>query len=259
MCLRKSVNHISYNYKIQIAYDGTRYQGWQLLGGESRATTIQGILTDFISEYCNEPVNLIGAGRTDAAVHATGQVANFYTTKDLEEGLLTQWNQNLPSDIQIVSLEKVPDKFHSRYDAIGKQYQYQIYCKGKPTPFLRNHCLAVDENLDLKAMREAASLLVGKHDFAGFASPMSDGRTTIKTITGIRLIENDNLLTIVYEGDGFLYHMLRIITGTLIEVGQHIRSVDSIKEVLRTLDRRLAGPTVDGKGLILTKVYYKNM
>ena len=248
-----------YNYKLVIAYDGTRYQGWQQLGGDKRKSTIQGILSDLLSEYCKEPINLIGAGRTDAKVHAKGQVANFYTTMKLDEEVLLAWNQSLPSDIQIISLKMVPEAFHSRYSAIAKQYQYQIYCKEKPTPFLRNHCLVLEGTLDIKAMREASKILLGNHDFAGFASQMSDGRSTRKTITKIDFITDGNLLTIVYEGDGFLYHMIRILTGTLIEIGLHKRSMESLEMILKTGDRSLAGPTVEGKGLFLTKVTYKNI
>ncbi len=248
-----------YNYKLEIAYDGTRYQGWQQLGGASRNNTIQGILTDLFTEYCKENINLIGVGRTDAKVHAKSYVANFHTTKKLDEKIILQWNKSLPPDLQILSLKRVSETFHSRYSAIGKQYQYQIYCMDKVPPFIRNHCLSLEESLDIKAMEEAAKILIGRHDFAGFASQMSDGRSTVKTVTDIQIMKQGHLVTIVYEGDGFLYHMLRIVTGTLIEVGLHKRTADSLKEILKTGNRSLAGPTVDGKGLCLTKIYYKNI
>lgn len=246
----------TYNYKLEIAYDGTRYQGWQQLGKERVSGTIQGILTEVLATYLKEPVKLIGAGRTDAKVHAKGQVANFHTTKKLDEKVLLEWNQSLPPDIQILSLLQVPEQFHSRYMATGKQYEYQIYCGDKPAPFLRNHCLTLKEHLDIEAMQEAARILEGRHDFMGFASHMSDGRSTVKTIKAITITEKGPLVTIVYEGDGFLYHMLRIITGTLIEIGLHKREKESLIEILSRKDRTLAGPTVEGKGLCLTKIYY---
>lgn len=247
---------MTYNYKLEIAYDGTKYQGWQQLGGESQGVTIQGQVTEVLTGYLREPIKLIGAGRTDAKVHAKGQVANFHTTKKLEQKALLEWNQSLPADIQILSLTQVPEQFHSRYMATGKQYEYQIYCEDKPTPFLRNHCLALNEKLDIVKMQEAARILEGRHDFAGFASQMSDGRSTVKTITDITITKKGPLVTIIYEGDGFLYHMLRIITGTLIEVGLNKRNKESLKEILKAGDRSLAGPTVDGKGLCLRKIYY---
>ena len=254
--MKASEEKRNYNYKLEIAYDGTRYQGWQQLGGDSRNRTIQGILTDFLEAYCMESINLIGAGRTDAKVHARGQVANFHTSVRIEEKILLQWNQSLPPDIQILSIKRVPEVFHSRYSAIGKRYRYQIYCMEKPSPFLRNYCLALEESLDIQAMKEASEVLIGKHDFAGFASQMHDGRTTFKTIKEIQIMKEGNLITIEYEGDGFLYHMLRIVTGTLIETGLHKRTPESLKEILRTGDRSLAGPTVEAKGLSLLKIYY---
>ncbi len=249
----------TFNYRIEIAYQGTHYQGWQMLGGGNRGNTIQGILVELLSETCGEAIHLIGAGRTDANVHAKGQVANFYTSHCCTEDMLLQWNRKLPHDIQILSIKQVPMDFHSRYSAVAKQYEYQIYCEGKPSPFVRNTCLAVEGSLDIDAMRQAAELLIGTHDFAGFASQMSDGRSTIKTISHISIHKQGQLLTITYEGDGFLYHMLRIITGTLVEIGCHKRDKDSIIEVLKTKKRSLAGPTVDGKGLCLVKIYYKNI
>ncbi len=257
--MRTRESKIDYNYKLEIAYEGTHYQGWQQLGGDSRNNTIQGILANVLTAYCKEPINLIGAGRTDSGVHALGQVANFRTTKVLEQKVLLQWNQNLPPDIQILSLKRMPEDFHSRYSAIGKQYRYQIYCGGKVSPFLRNQCIFMEENLDISRMQKAARILIGRHDFAGFASQMRDGRPTVKTISEIRFSQQDNLVTIIYEGDGFLYHMLRIVTGTLIEVGLHKRSLESLRTILETRDRSLAGPTIAAKGLCLTKIYYKNM
>ena len=250
---------LDYNYKIEIAYDGSKYQGWQQLGGEHRKNTIQGILADVLSDFCKESVNLIGASRTDAKVHAKGQVANFHTNRKLQKEDILSFNQSLPPDIQVLSLKKVPKEFHSRYSALGKQYQYQIYCKDKPTPFLRHQCLFLEGELDISAMREASKVLIGKYDFAGFASQMNDKRSTVKTITEIEITKQENLIIITYEGEGFLYHMLRIITGTLIEIGLHKRTLESLKEIIRTGNRSLAGPTVEGKGLCLTKIYYKNI
>ena len=246
----------SYNYKIEIAYQGTCYLGWQQLGGEERSNTIQGILNALLSDICGEKVHLIGASRTDANVHALGQVANFHTSHKCTEDMLPAWNRGLPADIQILSLEQVSKDFHSRYAAVAKQYEYQIYCEGKPSPFKRNTCLEVNDSLNIDAMRKAAILLTGTHDFAGFASQMPDGRSTIKTISSIGMEKQGQLLTITYEGDGFLYHMIRILTGTLIEIGLHKREANSIREIFDSRDRRLAGPTIDGKGLCLKKVYY---
>lgn len=245
------------NIKLTIKYNGTRYQGWQRLGGEDSALTIQGILEEKAGELLGEKVALIGSGRTDAGVHAYGQVANFHTKKKIDcHAFLSEMNQRLPRDIQIVLAEPVSEEFHSRYSAVSKTYEYHIAAGDTPNVFARETSLLITEPLDLAAMRKAATFLVGTHDYAGFASKMPDKRPTVKTISDIQIRKEDTLLIITYEGDGFLYNMVRIMTGTLLEVGVGKRSPESIQEVLRTKNRQLAGKTVEGKGLFLSKAVY---
>lgn len=245
------------NIKLIIAYDGIRYKGWQRLGGDESSYSIQKILEGKLSELLGEEIEITGASRTDAFVSAYGQVANFKTssTYDIEK-LRADMNVRLPQDIQIRQVEEVSLSFHSRYDATGKLYEYCIELTDKPDVFHRTHRLAVGSNLNIDQMTRAAKLLEGCHDFKGYSSTMKDHRATIKTIESIQIIQEGQVVTIQIRGDGFLYNMIRIIVGTLIEVGKHKRTIESVAEVLERGERELAGPTVIGNGLILKEVFY---
>lgn len=245
------------NIKLIIKYNGTRYQGWQRLGNEQKASSIQGILEEAAGSIIGEKVTLTGSGRTDAGVHAYGQVANFHTKKAVDcSRLRTELNQVLPKDIQIVEACEVASSFHSRYSAVSKCYEYHIETGPYQSVFSRETSLHVKGSLDLAAMRKGASYLTGTHDFAGFSSKMPDGRGTVKTISKVEIIKEQNQILLRYEGDGFLYNMVRIMTGTLLEIGLGQRSPESILEVFSTKNRQLAGMTVEGKGLFLAKVVY---
>ena len=245
------------NIKMRIAYEGTRYLGWQRLGKGSEEKSIQGILESVLSEVAESEVRLIGSGRTDAGVHALGQVANCQIPKAYPlEKLLKETNRRLPEDIQIVQLEEVDPAVHSRFDAKEKVYEYRIDVRAVPNVFTRTLCLPVQVPLDVANMKAAARFLEGTHDFSGYASAMPDGRGTIKTVKRIDFLEREGELCLRFTGDGFLYNMVRIMVGTLLEVGKGTRSVESVKIPLLTRNRQDAGPTISGIGLFLSNVVY---
>ncbi|MDO5519214.1 MAG: tRNA pseudouridine(38-40) synthase TruA [bacterium] len=247
----------TYNVKMSVMYDGSRFQGWQRLGNGKENETIQGILERCISDILEEEVMVIGSGRTDAGVHAYGQVANVHITKELDlNEFQNQINQSLPKEIQVYGLEYVANQFHSRYDATSKYYEYHIGIGEVESPFYRKQRLYVREELNLDLMRKAAEYLCGTHDFTGFSSTMKDGRNTVKTIYEIEIMKEKDQIIISYHGDGFLYNMVRILTGTLLEIGQGDRTPESILTIFEKGDRQYAGKTVEGKGLFLKKVVY---
>lgn len=244
------------NIKLIIAYEGTKYQGWQRLKGKEDQT-IQGILEQVLSDLLEETITIIGSGRTDACVHACGQVANFHTKKEIEiASLRARMNQRLPADIQVIELQKVEDSFHSRFDAKSKIYEYHIETDEKADVFTRTMVYVCQESLDRGLLREAAKLLEGTHDFVGFSSKMVDGRNTIKTIYQIEVIEQGSKLILRFHGDGFLYHMIRIMVGTLLEIAAGKKPLSTISEVFRTKNRQYAGKTIGANGLKLYKIVY---
>lgn len=245
------------NYKIIVQYDGTRYSGWQVQ--KNADDTIQGILEQSISKIANCPIDIVGSGRTDAGVHAIGQVANFHMNpfKGSDEELLDMINANLPSDIAVVALEKVDGRFHARYNAISKTYRYRIHTSNIANVFERRFAYYyLDKKLDVTRMLEAAKLLEGTHDFKSFCSNKHMKKSSVRTISEIKITQNDQEIVIDYTGDGFLQNMIRIITGTLIEVGNGSKEVNDILEILEGENRKLAGYTVPPQGLCLMKVEY---
>lgn len=247
------------NLKLTLMYDGGNYQGWQRLNMNSN--TIQGVLETIVSKEFGESIKIIGSGRTDVGVHALGQVANFQITdKALEnlscEQIKQKLNQILPEDIKIIMLENVSNEFHSRYDAISKTYEYHIEMGERTSVFQRKYVAHIGKHLDLERMRQACQLLKGTHDFKGFSSPMLDGRNTIKTIQEVTIEARNNHIVISINADGFLYHMVRIIVGTLVEIGKNERECKTIREIFETKDRQLAGYTIESQGLFLKNVSY---
>ena len=224
-------------YKLTIAYDGTRYQGWQRQVNTDR--TIQGILERAISEQAGYPVEIDGSGRTDAGVHASGQTASVV----------------LREDIRILEADLVKSGFHARKSAVGKVYEYRIDTGTKPDVFQRRYCFHFPHELDLDIMRRAAEKLKGTHEFAGYTDK-KDEKSTKRTIYDIIVSGQGSGVTIRYEGTGFLYHMVRILTGTLLEAGLHQRTVESVAEVLLTKDRGQAGFLAPARGLFLREVHY---
>ena len=249
------------NYKLNIQYDGHKYNGWQKQGNTD--STIQGILEDTISKYLSAfdsqsiPIELNGSGRTDAGVHADGQVANFKTNIEIStDDFITNINDNLPKDIRVFGVEKVDINFHARLSATGKFYSYYIDNGDVASVFNKNYNLRVEAPLNLDAMRMAASFLEGEHNFISFCAKTDLKKTTVRTIYDIKITSNNGLVRICYHGNGFLYNMVRILTGTLIEIGLGKMSPGYIIEILAQKDRGLAGPTVSGNALFLDKVEY---
>lgn len=243
------------NYKITIQYDGSRYKGWQVQNFTDM--TIQGKLQSVLSEMTGQPVEVIGSGRTDAGVHALGQVANFHVPKHFsKEEILEYLNQYLPMDIAVTGIEEVDERFHARFNATSKTYVYRIHRSSIPNVFERKYMYTYTEPLDINAMREAAKLMIGTHDFMSFCGNKKMKKSTVRTVTNIEIVEKDNEIQISYSGDGFLQTMIRIMTGTLLEVGNGTKQVADIPMIFEGKERQLAGYTVPSEGLILKSVSY---
>lgn len=237
--------------KLVVAYDGTAYHGWQL---QKNGNTIEAELNKHLSELLQEEIQVIGASRTDSGVHALCNVAVFDTnTRMPAEKISYALNQRLPEDIRIQKSCQVADDFHPRKCKSVKTYEYKIY-RGEfpmPTERLYAHFMYVPLNVEL--MREAAAYLEGKHDFKSFCSIDSQAESTIRTIYKVDIIEDDNLLKIRISGNGFLYNMVRILVGTLIEFGKGKYPTEHMPEIIEGCDRQLAGPTMPAKGLMLIR------
>lgn len=242
-------------YKLTIVYDGSRYQGWQRQ--QTTRNTIQGILEHTISEIIGYNVEIDGSGRTDSGVHAKGQTASVSFSGRVDE---TQFriklNSLLPEDIQVSKLELVKNGFHARYSAVGKRYEYVIDTREKPDVFTRRYCYHFPRTINVDAMKNMAEKLKGTHDFAGFTDK-KDEMSTIRTIYDIIIEKQDNKIRIEYYGTGFLYHMVRILTGTLLEAGIGERSPDTAGELFEGRERKEAGFLAPARGLFLKEVYYK--
>lgn len=252
------------NIKMIISYDGTRYLGWQRLSGKQKKRSIQGYLEDVLEQVVGCNIRLCGSGRTDAGVHALGQVANFLVPSALfhYDTVLQchHWkrvcNQYLPEDIKIQTMEEVPLDFHSRYSAFRKTYEYRIETGGRPSVFQRKYALWFPEKLDIENMRQAAACMVGTHDFAAFSTGGKERKDTVRTIYTLDVSKQEQQILISVCGDGFLYNMVRIIVGTLLMVGKGEGSCAQVLAALESRDRQLAGETVSSVGLFLRKVDY---
>lgn len=243
------------NIRLLLQYDGTRYQGWQRQ--ESSENTIQGKLERLLSQMCGEPIEVLGSGRTDAGVHARGQEANFHTESEMSvEEMLEYINTYLPEDIAVLKVTEAAPRFHSRLNACGKCYRYQIVNSSIPDVFLRKYAWEFPEELDVDAMRRAAQYLLGEHDYKSFTSAKKGKKSTVRRIDAIEIEQRDSLITFTFRGNGFLYHMIRILMGTLLEVGTGRRTPESMTELLEAGSRDRAGMLVPAKGLTLMEVYF---
>jgi tRNA pseudouridine38-40 synthase len=244
------------NYKMILQYDGSRYSGWQVQGNTEQ--TIQGKLQSVLEKMTGEEIELHGSGRTDAGVHAMGQVANFKLHSAYEpEEIKRYCNQYLPEDIVVLEVSEVPLRFHSRLNAIKKTYCYRIFLGEKPDVFRRKYVTPVAENLDINKMKAAAEVLLGTHDFTSFCGNRHFKKSAVRTIYEIRLEEKTDELDIYFTGNGFLQNMVRILTGTLLEVGTGKQEVCEMKEILEGRNRSLAGTMAAAKGLVLVNVEYE--
>lgn len=242
------------NYKLTLQYDGTRYNGWQRQGNTKN--TIQERFENVLSKMCGDEIEIFASGRTDAGVHAEGQVANFKCSTDMSCGEIMDYlNHYLPSDIVVKNVEEVNERFHSRLNAVSKTYEYRIATK-KPDVFIRKYVFRIENKPDIIKMRNAAKLLLGKHDFKGFSSVGKTKKTTVRTINFIDICEENDIIKIRINANGFLYNMVRIIAGTLYQAGTGEISEETIKEVLKSGVREKAGITLPPQGLKLIEVFY---
>lgn len=242
--------------RLIIAYDGTNYHGWQI---QKNAITVEEILQQALCDLLQEPIELVGASRTDAGVHARGNVAVFDThTRIPAEKIAIAVNQRLPEDIRVMQSEEVEEQFHPRYAESEKTYEYHISNVPIQLPTRRLYSYFVYLPLDVEKMQEAAKLFVGEHDFAGFCSAKSQVQTTVRTIYDCQVEKEGDEICIRVRGNGFLYNMVRIIAGTLVEVGLDRRKLSTVSQAIEKADRSLAGPTAPPEGLTLIKIEYQN-
>ena len=247
------------NIKITLQYDGSRYDGWQKQGNTDK--TIQGKLEQILEKMAGQTVEVHGSGRTDAGVHAWGQVANFHLPASCAgmsaEELKAYLNRYLPDDIAVLSAQEAGTRFHSRLNAVSKTYCYRIETAAKKNVFERRYVYGLGEPLDIASMRRAATYLTGEHDFKAFCSLKRIKKSTVRNLTAIELTMQESVCELHFRGNGFLYNMVRILTGTLIEVGLHKRTPESVAEALFSCDRALAGFTAPPEGLFLERVEYE--
>ena len=246
-------------FKLSIAYDGTAYAGWQR---QAAVDTIQARLESALADIEGRDVTVHGAGRTDAGVHAWGQVASFKLEHGIDTPALGRaLNAKLPDDIRCWKVETMLMTFHARYEARRKSYRYRINCTPVANPMERRFAWHVADPLDLATMRQAAAALIGQHDFAAFQTAAADAtvRTTVRTVFDLRIErETDGIVTFDIVGDGFLRYMVRTIVGTLVQMGLGRRPVADTAEILRSRTRERAGPTVPPHGLFLMSVDYSD-
>ena len=242
------------NIRLDICYDGTRYNGWQRQ--TSHDNTIQGKLETALSRILGEPIEISASGRTDTGVHALGQVANFHTAGSMDcRELLSELRKYLPEDIGIYSCREVSPRFHARLNALEKTYRYRLWNSDAPCVFDRRFVAVMEEELDLEAMGTAARLLLGTHDFSAFCANKKMKKSTVRTIKSFTVERVGEEIRFTVTGNGFLHNMVRILVGTLVEVGRGERAAESIPELFGG-KREQAGFLAPGKGLCLMEVRY---
>ena len=245
------------NIKLLLEYDGGRYDGWQRLGKKSGGVTIQGKLEEVLQKMTGEPIEVIGSGRTDAGVHARGQVANFHTDSNMKCWEMKYYlNRYLPQDIGVLYVAEAPERFHSRLNALSKRYVYRVSIGDVPCVFDRKYTWYCFDRLDVGLMKKAASLMVGEHDYKGFSSVKKTGKSTVRTVTKIDFEVKDREIDMIFEGNGFLYNMVRIIAGVLIRVGRGFYAPEKVKEILDAKVHTSEGATAPPNGLVLMKIDY---
>ena len=242
------------NYKFTICYDGSRYYGWE---HQPDRDTIQGRLENVLSRLCGEEIKVIGAGRTDAGVHARAMTANAVFDTELDPDELRDYmNRYLPDDIAVKDVREAADRFHARYKAVGKLYRYTCYDGQVKPVFQRKYVTVLDYRPDLDAMRQAAKLLEGKNDYKSFCGNPRMKKSTVRIVDRIEITRKGSYIYMDFHGTGFLQNMVRILAGTLLEVGKGKRKPEEMTELLEARDRGKAGPTAPPGGLCLIKVDY---
>ncbi len=242
------------NIKLILQYDGTVYHGFQI---QPDVTTIQGVLEDTIFKLLGEKVHICGCSRTDAGVHAVQYVASFMLATPIpSKKIAFVMNNALPKDIRILSSEEADKNFHSRFSCLAKTYRYVINTNPDADVFSKNYEWQLRHDLDANAMQMAAKHIVGEHDFRSFMTTGPEMENTTRNVHSLEIVKEDNLIKIYIKADGYLYNMVRIITGTLVSVGEGRISPDSVKEIIAKKDRNFAGPTAPPQGLALYEIYY---
>lgn len=243
------------NIRLKISYDGTRYQGWQRQ--KSTDNTIQGKIEQILSKMTGHKVEINGSGRTDAGVHARAQVANFKTDCSMSADDIKEYlNEYLPLDIAVTEVKEVSERFHSRLNVVGKRYIYRVWNSTEHNVFERKYCYSFIGPLDLNKMRQAADLFIGTHDFQSFCGRKIKKKSTVRTIKKLEIKKIGHEIRFIYEGDGFLFHMVRILTGTLLEIGTGEIQLEDLPGILESKIRENAGRTAPACGLILDEVFY---
>lgn len=243
------------NYKFTISYDGTRYSGWQSQGNTD--STIQGKLEAVLTKMTSSPVEIVGAGRTDAGVHAKEMTANAVLDTMLSTSQIRDYmNQYLPTDICVLEVREAGERFHSRYNATGKTYEYTCFTGPLKPVFDRNYVYVLEQIPDVKKMQQAAEHLIGTHDFKSFCGNPKFKKSTVRTVDSIKITQHGAYIKFTYHGDGFLQNMVRILTGTLLEVGYGKRTPESMTDLLNSLNRKAAGFMAPAQGLCLIEVDY---
>ena len=243
------------NYKLKISYDGSRYFGWE---HQPDRETIQGKIETVLARMVDKDmVDVIGAGRTDAGVHARAMIANVHLDTQMSpEEIRDYANRYLPDDIAILEVREAADRFHARYKAVGKTYQYTCFDGPVKPVFDRKYYTPLDQELDVEAMQEAAHFLEGKHDYKSFCGNSRMKKSTVRIVDTITGRRRKGYVYLTFHGTGFLQNMVRIMSGTLIEVGLGRKRPEEVGEILEACDRKVAGPTAPAKGLCLLKVDY---
>ncbi|MBR6705485.1 MAG: tRNA pseudouridine(38-40) synthase TruA [Clostridia bacterium] len=242
-------------YMIHLSYDGSRYSGWQRQGNSDK--TIAGKLESILNRLDEGIVTVHGAGRTDAGVHALDQTATFDLAKPIDPAdVMAVLNEHLPEDIAVISCQTSDSRFHARLNAVGKIYRYTVRTDPVKDVFQRRYQWYLGRPLELAAMKQAAAMLTGTHDFTSFATSTSSKHSAVRTVRRIDILERDGTVTLEYEGNGFLYNMVRIMTGTLCEIGLGQRSAGEIPGIISARDRARAGMTAPAQGLTLVSVLY---
>ncbi|MDO4942382.1 MAG: tRNA pseudouridine(38-40) synthase TruA [Lachnospiraceae bacterium] len=243
------------NIRLKISYDGTRYQGWQRQ--KSTNNTIQGKIEQILSKMTGHKIEINGSGRTDAGVHARAQVANFKTDCSMSVGEIKEYlNEYLPLDIAVTEVKDVSERFHSRLNVVGKRYIYRVWNSTEHNVFERKYLYPFIGPLNLDKMKQAADLLIGTHDFQSFCGRKMKKKSTVRTMKKLEIEKNGHEIRFLYEGDGFLFHMVRILTGTLLEIGTGEIQLEDLPAILESKTRENAGRTAPACGLILDEVFY---
>ncbi len=247
------------NHKFIISYDGTRYHGWERQPGKDMTIQgkLEGVLTRMVGAPEDAAVNVIGAGRTDAGVHARAMTANAILDTDMSESEIQRYmNEYLPEDISVNEVRICSDRFHARYNALSKTYRYTCWVGDSKPVFDRKYVTVLEQEPDIDKMKEAASYLVGTHDFKSFCGNTHMKKSTVRCVDTINIEKSGNYIRFYFHGNGFLQNMVRILTGTLLEVGYGNIAPAEVKDILEACDRQKAGPTARPEGLCMMKVDY---